>query len=216
MSLVSVPPGPAARKPQAHLPLRLPLTDRAARPAPQLMSQLVFYGQYHSHPLNQLIHFIFVPVLMWTVLVWAAGLPALGALLGCAHAAACRCRCSRCTRCRCSLPLLLLRAPGLHPVPCPALRAPTPRSVQLTAPLLLVLAYALFYTALEPVAGLSWALAMGAPLCYSSALFAAAVRARPHTLLHLHASFLLHAALRTCVLQARASLCERSGSGACA
>ena len=43
----------------------------------QLMDQLVFYGQYHSNPMNQLIHFVFVPTIMWTVLVWLAELQAL-------------------------------------------------------------------------------------------------------------------------------------------
>ena len=30
-----------------------------------LMDQLVFYGSYHQHPGNQLIHFFFVPLIMW-------------------------------------------------------------------------------------------------------------------------------------------------------
>lgn len=32
-----------------------------------LAPQLVFYGSYHSNPVNQLIHFIFVPAIWWTV-----------------------------------------------------------------------------------------------------------------------------------------------------
>ncbi len=36
--------------------------------------QLTFYGSYHANPWNQLIHFIFVPTILWTVLVWLAAL----------------------------------------------------------------------------------------------------------------------------------------------
>lgn len=42
-------------------------------PAPACL-QLVFYGSYHANPINQLIHFIFVPALWWT----AAGGPKRG------------------------------------------------------------------------------------------------------------------------------------------
>lgn len=41
----------------------------------QLKDQLVFYGSYHSNPLNQLIHFVFVPAIWWTVAVWLAYTP---------------------------------------------------------------------------------------------------------------------------------------------
>lgn len=37
-----------------------------------LMDQLVFYGSYHRKKGNQLIHFIFVPLIMWSVGVWLA------------------------------------------------------------------------------------------------------------------------------------------------
>ena len=34
-----------------------------------MTDQLAFYGAYHSHPINQLIHVIFVPVLIFTFMV---------------------------------------------------------------------------------------------------------------------------------------------------
>ena len=37
-----------------------------------LMDQLVFYGSYHQKKGNQLIHFFFVPLIMWSVSVWLA------------------------------------------------------------------------------------------------------------------------------------------------
>lgn len=35
-------------------------------------SQLAFYGEYHNNPINQLIHIVFVPTIVWTVLVWTS------------------------------------------------------------------------------------------------------------------------------------------------
>jgi uncharacterized membrane protein YGL010W len=37
-----------------------------------LRDQLAFYGAYHHNKWNQLIHFIFVPAIMWSALVWLA------------------------------------------------------------------------------------------------------------------------------------------------
>jgi len=53
--------------------------------------QLVFYGSYHNNPWyelalglymnlvhrNRLVHFVCVPLIMWTILVWLAKLPIL-------------------------------------------------------------------------------------------------------------------------------------------
>ena len=36
------------------------------------MDQLVFYCSYHQKPGNQLIHFFFVPMIMWSAGVWLA------------------------------------------------------------------------------------------------------------------------------------------------
>eukprot|EP00879_Flechtneria_rotunda_P002726 GHRR01002932.1.p1 GENE.GHRR01002932.1~~GHRR01002932.1.p1 ORF type:complete len:207 (+),score=52.46 GHRR01002932.1:236-856(+) len=37
-----------------------------------LLEQLTFYGSYHSNKYNQLIHFIFVPSILWSAAVWLA------------------------------------------------------------------------------------------------------------------------------------------------
>jgi len=41
-------------------------------PAAPLEEQLAFYGAYHRNFWNKAIHVVFVPVIMWSVLVWAA------------------------------------------------------------------------------------------------------------------------------------------------
>ena len=38
---------------------------------------LVFYTMFHSNPINQLIHFVFVPAIFWSVLVWLAHGPSI-------------------------------------------------------------------------------------------------------------------------------------------
>lgn len=40
-----------------------------------LEDQLVFYGQYHNHTVNKLVHFVFVPTILWTALVLLANVP---------------------------------------------------------------------------------------------------------------------------------------------
>ncbi len=42
-----------------------------------LHDQLVFYGSYHSRGWNQAIHFVFVPLIMWSAGVLLAYAPAL-------------------------------------------------------------------------------------------------------------------------------------------
>jgi uncharacterized membrane protein YGL010W len=37
-----------------------------------LLEQLTFYGSYHNNKWNQLIHFFFVPSIMWSLAVWLA------------------------------------------------------------------------------------------------------------------------------------------------
>lgn len=39
------------------------------------IAAMAFYGVYHSHPVNQLIHFFGVPLLLWTVIIFQAHLP---------------------------------------------------------------------------------------------------------------------------------------------
>lgn len=40
--------------------------DQTIMPSFNLIAELVFYGSYHSHPLNQLIHCVFVPLIQFT------------------------------------------------------------------------------------------------------------------------------------------------------
>ncbi|KAI8825737.1 uncharacterized protein EV422DRAFT_563568 [Fimicolochytrium jonesii] len=40
--------------------------------------QLLQYGQYHHAKLNQLVHFVFVPTILWTVQVWLTQTPTFG------------------------------------------------------------------------------------------------------------------------------------------
>lgn len=40
-----------------------------------LLEQLAFYGSYHSNRINQLIHFVFVPCIIWTLLIWLSYTP---------------------------------------------------------------------------------------------------------------------------------------------
>lgn len=42
-----------------------------------LREQLTFYGAYHNNPINQAIHFVFVPAILFTVAVWLAYTPSL-------------------------------------------------------------------------------------------------------------------------------------------
>ena len=42
-----------------------------------LRDQLTFYGSYHHVFWNQLIHFVFVPAILWSVAVWLAYTPLL-------------------------------------------------------------------------------------------------------------------------------------------
>lgn len=35
-----------------------------------MVSQLAFYGSYHSNRWNKLVHFLCVPLLMWSAMVW--------------------------------------------------------------------------------------------------------------------------------------------------
>ena len=39
------------------------------------VDELVFYASYHSHPMNQLVHIVCVPLLLFTVFVFAAYVP---------------------------------------------------------------------------------------------------------------------------------------------
>lgn len=40
--------------------------------------ELGFYGSYHQEPHNQAIHFVFIPLIWWSICVWMCYLPVLG------------------------------------------------------------------------------------------------------------------------------------------
>lgn len=106
-----------------------------------LLEQLTFYGSYHNNRWNQLIHFIFVPAIVWSL---AVGLAYTGPLLSVpSHV----------------LPLLASLPTWLS------------GSVQLNAAFLVAAAYSLYYLRLEPAAGLSWSACVGLPLWLSATLF---------------------------------------------
>ncbi len=50
--------------------------EYAGRP---LVDSLAFYGAYHQHPINKLIHFVFIPTLLYSFLVYFAHFPLPGA-----------------------------------------------------------------------------------------------------------------------------------------
>ena len=52
-------------------------TQRSPGLSFNLHDQLVFYGSYHSRGWNQAIHFVFVPLIMWSAAVWLAYAPPL-------------------------------------------------------------------------------------------------------------------------------------------
>ncbi|KAI8469789.1 MAG: hypothetical protein J3K34DRAFT_422805 [Monoraphidium minutum] len=114
-----------------------------------LIDQLAFYGAYHTNPWNKAIHFVFVPGILWATLVWLAASGPLAPLPASPALAAALAR----------LPPWLAGGAALN------------------APLAASAAYALFYTALDPLAGLSWAAAVGLPLALSATAFERSV---PH------------------------------------
>lgn len=106
--------------------------------AKRLEDELVFYGAFHSRPLNQLIHALFVPPIMATICCWLAYARSVDSP---------------------ALPLASAwpSAPGwvrIGAVPNPALA--------------LIAAYAVYYTHMEPVAGASWALCQGVPMWFGA------------------------------------------------
>ncbi|GFR52994.1 hypothetical protein Agub_g15685 [Astrephomene gubernaculifera] len=113
-----------------------------------LPAQLAFYGAYHTHPLNQLIHFFCVPAILWSLFVWLA---ALGPLLPASA----------------SLPTWLQPLPAWLPPAWSAALQPTNPAFLLAA------AYSAFYLALDLLAGASWAVLLGLPLAWSATVFSA-------------------------------------------
>lgn len=108
-----------------------------------LLDQLAFYGAYHTHPINKVIHFFFVPSIVWATLVWLA---AAGPLMPLPHSGG-------------------LAAVTAH------LPQWLSSGVSINLPLVFVAAYSLFYTALDAFAGLSWTALLGVPLMLTATAF---------------------------------------------
>jgi len=108
-----------------------------------LLDQLAFYGAYHNNRWNQLIHFIFVPSIMWSLCVW---LSVTGPILPLPKSISIT-----------GSPMTLLDGVTFQLVP--------------NASCALIVVYSLYYLSLEPVAGLTWMLAVGLPLLITSTAF---------------------------------------------
>ncbi|EEH57441.1 uncharacterized protein MICPUCDRAFT_58351 [Micromonas pusilla CCMP1545] len=70
-----MPPRPRARASLApESPMSSPRrkTRAIAGLNADLLDQLSFYGSYHRNAINQCIHFVFVPGIVWSALVWMA------------------------------------------------------------------------------------------------------------------------------------------------
>ncbi|KAK9807327.1 hypothetical protein WJX73_002373 [Symbiochloris irregularis] len=105
-----------------------------------LLDQLSFYGFYHQKHGNQIIHFFFVPAILWSVDVWLAY---TGALWGV------------------DLPAHLSFLP-------PWLAGAAVFNWTLVNNFIVL---GLYFTTLEPFAGLSWTACIGLPLWLSATLF---------------------------------------------
>lgn len=106
-----------------------------------LKQQLAFYGAYHQHPGNQAIHFFFVPLIFWSVMVWLEYLPQVSQHL--------------------DLPAALSSF----------LPDSLARLFVFNWSVVLVLLYGLYYTILEPFAGASWTVILGVPKIALARLF---------------------------------------------
>jgi 2-hydroxy fatty acid dioxygenase len=115
-----------------------------------LLDQLTFYGAYHSNPINQLIHFIFVPLILWSVAVWLAYTPSAVAPAVVGGFAA-----------RLGLPA--------------AMASFAEHYLVFNGAFFLLAVYALYYLTLEPFAGASWTLCTALPLWASATGFRQAV-----------------------------------------
>lgn len=115
-----------------------------------LPAQLAFYGSYHTHPINQAIHFVCVPAILWSICVWLAN---LGPLPLPPHLTA---------------PALIAIRSHL-PTWVPPIWA---AAIQPNAAFLVFAIYSVFYLLLEPFAGLTWSLFVGLPIAWSATVFA--------------------------------------------
>jgi|TARA_B100000482_G_C12506071_1_gene258548 uncharacterized membrane protein YGL010W len=116
-----------------------------------LLDQLSFYGAYHRHPVNKAIHLVFVPLIVWSALVWMAGYVPKG-LEDASLAGAFRL-------------IPVVRWCGLDFL----VAAAVPNLGALA-----LLAYSAYYVALEPIAGTSWFVMCGVPLWLTASWFESA------------------------------------------
>ncbi len=148
----------AANSQPSHQATAMPKPFPSTKPAPSrpgglsldLPAQLAFYGSYHTHPVNQAIHFVCVPAILWSICVWLANLG--------------------------PLPL----PPHLTDPALTAIRSHLPTwvpptwvaAIQPNAAFLVFAIYSGFYLLLEPFAGLTWSLCVGLPIAWSATVFA--------------------------------------------
>ena len=145
-----------------------------------LHDQLVFYGSYHSRGWNQAIHFVFVPLIMWSagvLLAYAPALPVdLPSRLSFLPPWIAR-RAAALGRLRCYCPPAPPCTHSLQPVLCFCQRCPDPcgrdcgSAAMPNGALVLLVLYTLFYTALEPVAGLTWGALLALPMWLTATAF---------------------------------------------
>jgi uncharacterized membrane protein YGL010W len=109
-----------------------------------LTDQLTFYGSYHHNRWNQLLHFFFVPLILWSVAVWACY---TGPLPSGPYTP--------------KLPF----QPELH-IPHFISRYCVPNLAAV-----LVVAYGAYYIVLEWFAGLTWSLFVALPLYLTANIF---------------------------------------------
>ncbi|KAL6777351.1 hypothetical protein ACKKBF_B21185 [Auxenochlorella protothecoides x Auxenochlorella symbiontica] len=100
-----------------------------------LRDQLTFYGSFHANKWNQLIHFVFVPVIFWSFLVWLAYTPELIAYDVYKHL----------------------------PSGTPAWALTVARYLSFNGAFVITALYGIYYTVLDAFAGLSWSLCVGLP-----------------------------------------------------
>ena len=129
-----------------------------------LLEQLTFYGSYHSNKWNQLIHFVFVPSIVWSLCVWLCysgpllpipfDLSALPQWLSRYMVA----------KSKAVLPSSVMAPSDVDPShPCSVL--------VFNGAAVVYAAYSLYYLKLEPFAGLTWSLFVGLPIWLTSTAF---------------------------------------------
>ena len=150
-----MPPRPRARASLApESPMSSPRrkTRAIAGLNADLLDQLSFYGAYHRNAINQCIHFVFVPGIVWSALVWMAS---SGPLLPASAL---------------NLPAAISSTPWMGAALPDALVAAASPNLAFFA----TLAYASYYVLLEPFAGVAWTLLVGVPSFLTATWYRAA------------------------------------------